>query len=293
MTGTIFDVKHFAVHDGDGIRTTVFLKGCGLKCIWCHNPESISPKPQLGFWAEKCTLCGQCARVCEYGVHVFLDAHRLRKEHCVFCGKCEKACPTGALSLYGREVSAEDLLPELMEDQDFYLSSGGGVTLSGGECLLQADFCEELLKTLKKNSIHTAVDTCGFVSRDAFDKVLPYTDTFLYDIKAMDETVHILCTGHSNKRILENLKYIDGFGKEIEIRIPYVPQYNAEQIPKIAEFISGLKSVSRVKVLAYHNLAGSKYRALGMENAMPEALPSKEEIAAANHILESYHLNVK
>lgn len=280
--GIIFDVKRFAVHDGDGIRTTVFLKGCPLKCVWCHNPEGISGRPQLAFYENKCIGCGECVSECDQKAHYIVGIkHLFIPEKCAACGSCVDACLGDALKLYGKRVTAEEILPTLLEDRDFYASSGGGVTLSGGECLLQPEFCEELLKLLKESKIHTAVDTCGFVSRAAIDRVLPYTDLFLYDIKAIDEEVHIRCTGQSNQVILENLRYIDEAGKKIEIRIPYVPEYNDTQIEKIADFIAELKNITRVKVLPYHNYAGSKYRALQMENTLPVRLPREEEIQTA------------
>ncbi len=267
MKALICDIKRFAVHDGDGIRTTVFFKGCPLKCVWCHNPESISFKPQVAFYENKCIGCGECNK----------DGFTL------------EACLGEARVLYGKEVSAEELLPQLLEDKEFYETSGGGVTLSGGECLCQADFCAELLKALKQEGIHTAVDTCGFVSQEALDKVIPFTDIFLYDIKAMDEAVHIQCTGQSNKRILENIKYIDSLGKAIEARIPYVPEYNADQIEEIANFLKPLKNVKAIKVLPYHNYAGSKYAALDMENTLPKILPSEAEAKKAEALLAQYN----
>lgn len=263
MIALISDIKRFAVHDGDGIRTTVFLKGCPLKCVWCHNPESISFKPQVAFYENKCIGCGEC-----------------KKENFI-----TENCLGEAKVLYGKEMTIEELLPLLLEDKDFYETSGGGVTLSGGECLCQSDFCAELLKALKKEGINTAVDTCGFVSKESIDKVLSYTDTFLYDIKAIDEDVHIKCTGKSNKIILDNLKYIDSLGKKIEIRIPYVPNYNDNQIFKISEFLKELKNVIKVKVLPYHNYAGSKYDALGIKNTLPQILPTEEEIKKAEDLL--------
>ena len=187
-------------------------------------------------------------------------------------------CLGEARVLYGKEVTVEVLLPALLEDRDFYENSGGGVTLSGGECLMQSDFCTELLIRLKENGIHTAVDTCGFVSKNALDKVIPYTDVFLYDIKAYDEDVHIKCTGVPNKQILENLIYLDSIGKDIEIRIPYVPDYNDGQIEKIACFLAQLKSIKKIRVLPYHNYAGSKYEALSLQNTLPDRLPADEEI---------------
>ena len=279
MKAKIFEIKRFAVHDGDGIRTTVFFKGCPLKCVWCHNPEGICPKPQLAFWENKCTICGECVNVCPNGAHSIENGiHKLDRSKCDNCGECEKACLNSALNLYGKEMTTDELMPLLLEDKDFYDTSGGGVTLSGGECLMHSDFCLELLKKLKESGIHTAVDTCGFVKKEAIDKVMPYTDVFLYDLKAYDEDVHIKCTGCSNKLILENLMYIDSCGKKTEIRIPYVPGYNSDQMDKLAEFIKELKNVSAVRVLPYHNYAGSKYRALGMENTLPELLPTDEEM---------------
>ncbi|MBR2343266.1 MAG: glycyl-radical enzyme activating protein [Clostridia bacterium] len=261
----ITDVKRFAVHDGDGIRTTVFFKGCPLKCLWCHNPEGLSPLAQEAFYKHKCIGCGEC-----------------KKE-----GFMPDNCLGEARVLYGKEVTVEELLPQLLEDRDFYENSGGGVTLSGGECLVQADFCAELLKKLKENGIHTAVDTCGFVSKELLNKVIPYTDVFLYDLKAYDEDVHIKYTGQSNRIILENLNYLDSLGKNIEIRIPYVPEYNSDQIEKIAIFLSKLKHITKIRVLPYHNYAGSKYEALNMANTLPGRLPTDEELKAARNLIKN------
>lgn len=289
MRARIFDIKRFAVHDGDGIRTTVFFKGCLLKCVWCHNPEGIKSKGQLAYYGDKCIGCGECVSLCANSAHYIENGkHFYDREKCIGCGKCAEDCFGNSLTFYGKEVNADELFPLLIEDKDFYENSGGGVTLSGGECLLQADFCAEILKMLKKSGIHTAVDTCGFVAGEAFDKVIPYTDLFLYDLKAFDEEVHIKCTGKSNKLILENLKYIDACGKNIEIRIPYVPGFNDNQIPEIAGFISNLNNISKVKILPYHNFAGTKYKALDMENTLPERLPSKNEIEMAEACLKKY-----
>ena len=293
MKARVFEIKRFAVHDGDGIRTTVFFKGCTLKCVWCHNPEGIGFEPELAFFENKCMLCGACVKVCPQNTHKIENGiHIFEREKCISCGKCEETCFNSALTLYGKEMSIEELMPILLEDKDFYDTSGGGVTISGGECLCHAEFCAELLKQLKNNGIHTAVDTCGFVSREAIDRIMPYTDIFLYDLKAYDEEVHIKCTGFSNKNILENLKYIDECGKQIEVRIPFVPGFNSEQIEKIAKFMRGLKNLTKVRVLPYHNFAGTKYKALGMENILPNNLPKKEEIEKAKDILKSYGLIV-
>ncbi len=285
MKAIISDIKRFAVHDGDGIRTTVFFKGCPLKCVWCHNPEGICFEPQTAYYKEKCINCGECASVCpnkahkiENGTHIYI------RDLCKGCGKCADACLSSALKFYGQSVSIDELMPILLEDREFYENSGGGVTLSGGECLMQADFCAELLKRLKKEGIHTAVDTSGFVPRAAIDKVIDYTDVFLYDIKAIDEETHIRCTGKSNGIILENLKYIDSLGKKTEIRVPFVPNFNDTEIGKIAEFVESLKNVIRVRVLPYHNFAGNKYVSLGLKNTLPETLPTEEQLKTATDI---------
>ncbi len=278
----ISDIKRFAVHDGNGIRTTVFLKGCPLKCVWCHNPEGISFQPQIAYYEHKCVGCGKCVKICPPKAHEIKNSvHIFTRNLCIECGQCEEVCLGNALKLYGKEFTVSELMPLLLEDRDFYDHSGGGVTLSGGECLAQADFCSELLKELKKEAVSTAVDTCGFVAREALDKVMPYTDVFLYDIKAIDEDVHIKCTGQPNTVILENLKYLDRKNCKIEIRIPYVPGWNDNQIGKIADFLSKLKNIIRVRVLPYHNYAASKYEALGMKNTLPDQLPTDKMIKEA------------
>ncbi len=288
MKGMIFEIKRFAVHDGDGIRTTVFFKGCPLSCVWCHNPEGISFPPLLAFYAHKCVNCGTCVAACPVGAHKMADGrHWLDHSTCTVCGKCPSVCPADALTLYGKEIAVDELLHVLLEDKEFYETSSGGVTLSGGECLMQADFCAELLQKLKQNGIHTAVDTCGFVSKKALDKVIPYTDVFLYDVKAYHEDVHIRCTGQSNQIILENLHYLDAAGKQIEIRIPYVPEYNDTEIEAIAHFLAKLQHITKIRVLAYHNYAASKYRALEIQDKLPTRLPTDEELESARELLRT------
>ena len=164
MRGRIFEIKRFAIHDGDGIRTTVFLKGCPLKCVWCHNPEGINTNPQLAFYENKCISCGRCISVCPQNAHGMDNGHHVfHRQKCIACGKCETTCPKEALILYGKEMTVEEVLSVILEDKEFYGISGGGVTLSGGECLMQADFCAKLLKSIKAHNINTAVDTCGFI----------------------------------------------------------------------------------------------------------------------------------
>lgn len=261
MNAKITDIKRFAVHDGDGIRTTVFFKGCPLKCIWCHNPETISPKSQLGFYEHKCVLCGRCAAICK--CHTVTDRHIFDRTECTVCGKCADVCPADALTVFGKNMPIDEICKILIQDKNFYLESGGGITLSGGECLLQSAACREILMKMKANRIHTAVDTCGYVSRNAIDDVLPYTDIFLYDIKALDDDVHINCTGHSNKRILNNLEYINKCGKPVEIRIPCIPGCNENQPVKIKEYLQEMRCVKRIRILPYNSYAASKYAPLG------------------------------
>ena len=293
MKATVFEIKRFAVHDGDGIRTTVFLKGCPLKCLWCHNPEGLYTPKILAYYEHKCILCGECASVCQRGAHRIEEGkHIFDREKCIGCGECESACFADALKLYGKEMSAEELIPILSEDKEFYENSGGGVTVSGGECLLYPDFVAELLSWLKAIGINTAVDTSGAVPREAIDKVLPYTDTFLYDIKAVSSEVHKRCTGRSNAMVIDNLKYISSLGKRIEIRYPFVPGFNDGEAEDIAKLISELETVVGIRVLPYHNYAGSKYAALGMENTLPENTPTKESLDGAKNIFRSYGIKV-
>ncbi len=295
MEGVIFSVKRFAVHDGDGIRTTVFFKGCPLRCAWCHNPEGLLKANQLAFMPDKCISCGECAAACPVSAHIIdseKQTHVLNRDACILCGKCAKVCLGDALTYYGERVSVEKLLPRLLEDREFFASSGGGVTLSGGECLEQYAFCSELLAALKEENINTAIDTCGFVPREALDAVLPYTDTFLYDIKAFHKDVHIRCTSQSNRLILENLKYLDSVGAAVEIRMPFVPGYNDGEVGPIAEFLSGFSCITKLRVLPYHRYALSKYESLAMPANLPEVIPSKEQIAQAEACFRSYGLTV-
>lgn len=293
QTATIFEIKRFAVHDGDGIRTTVFFKGCPLKCKWCHNPEGLIKNKQLAFFKHKCTGCGECLNVCKNGAHDITNGvHTFLRDKCISCGNCVSACFSNALTLYGKTVTVSELLPDLLEDKSFFENSNGGVTLSGGECLMQANFCAELLKELKANGIHTAIDTCGYVSKADLDKVIPYTDVFLYDVKAFDSNLHKDLTGVSNERILENLFYLDSLGKAIEVRIPFVPNCNDGEIQNIALVLKKLKNLQKVRVLLYHNYASSKYNALDMQNTLPEEVPNNAQLEQAKNILKSHGIKV-
>ena len=293
MSGIILNTKRFEIHDGPGMRTTLFLKGCPLRCKWCHNPESFKGVSELAFYAHKCINCGLCATVCPSAAHTFESGiHTFNREKCISCGKCAKICPKEALSLFGKRVEASEILPELLEDKVFFDESGGGVTISGGEPLMQPQFVKELLMLLKENGVGTALDTSLYASREALDTVLPYVDIFLIDIKAFDENLHKELTGVSNATILENLRYIDSLGKKYEIRIPFVPSENSGEIEKIAKFINTLKNADRVKLLAYHDLSRTKYAAVGMDYVMGDArVPSKDEYEAAFEILKAHGIN--
>lgn len=271
MKGRIVAIKHMAVHDGDGIRTTLFLKGCPLRCRWCHNPESISPAPQLAYYPQKCIGCKSCVAMC--AAHVMgKEGHVFLREKCTLCGKCEAICPGGAITYYGWEKDTEALLPLLLEDRPFYDSSGGGVTISGGEPLLQPEFTAEVLRKLKEAGVHTAVDTCGCVSPAAIEAVVPYTDVFLFDIKAASAALHKALTGSANHLILKNLRALVKRGAQVEVRVPYIPGMNDGELDAIASMLAGLPLRS-VKILPYHHFAASKYHALGMRYTLPETSP--------------------
>lgn len=300
-TGIVTDFKRFAVHDGDGIRTTVFLKGCPLKCVWCHNPESISPKPELAFYAEKCTGCGECMRVCPNGAHLFEAGdtpdsyiHRLDRTKCAACGKCAEVCVSGALKLCGRRMSVDEVMKIVAEDRIFYETSNGGMTLSGGEPTLQPEFTLALLRAAKEDGISTALDTCGCAKREVYESLLPYTDIFLYDIKHITDEGHIRCTGRPNRLILDNLRFLSDAGAKIEIRIPFVPTYNDDTatLDGIGRLLSTV-NITKAKLLPYHSYARSKYLSLGIPDTLPDVeRPNSEKLEAAAKLLRGYGANV-
>lgn len=290
--GYILEYKRFAVHDGDGIRTTLFLKGCPLACRWCHNPEGISFKPELAYLAHKCVGCGECG-VCPEGAHIFDGGHTFVREKCTACGKCADECLGEALTLYGKKISAEEAAEILCLDRDFFVSSGGGVTLSGGEPLMQPEFTAEVFRLVKEQGISTALDTCGYAKKSALDTVLPYTDKVLFDIKAARSDTHEKYTGKPNEPILENLRYISSRGIPIEIRIPLIPGVNDGELDEIGKILAPLERITAVRVLPYHGYAATKYESLGL--TYPGAafvVPTEEMLDVAAKTLKSFGLTV-
>jgi len=267
IRGTVFDIERFAIHDGPGIRTTLFLKGCPLACWWCHNPESISPRPQLALFEEKCIGCGRCFEVCPNGVHEKLtDGTRmLHREKCEACGLCVQTCFAEALVMQGRELTVEQAMAELRKDAPFYESSGGGVTLSGGEPLRQPAFSAAVLAACRAEGFATALDTCGHAPWEDYEKVLPFVDLVLYDFKLADPEAHRRYTGVPNELIMENLGRIDGRGIPIEIRIPVIPGINdsRENMEETARILSRLENLTGVVLLPYHGLGETKYPRVG------------------------------
>ena len=290
----IVNIKRFAVHDGEGIRTTAFFKGCPMRCKWCHNPETLSARAEIGYFEKHCEDCGACAAVCKRGCHTFEKRenergetyvkHVFHRENCAACGACAAACKNGALEKFGELIGVEKLCGELLRDRKFY--APGGVTLSGGECLLQSEVCAAVLEEMKKNGVNTAVDTCGNVPEEAIERVLPYTDEFLYDIKQINSEKHRLGTGCGNEQILQNLLFLSEKGARTEIRYPLIPGFNdgESDIKAAAEFLKPLQNIAAIRVLPYHNLAGSKYAALGLENTFFAVPPGGEEIERARGI---------
>ena len=279
LTANIIDIKHLAVHDGPGIRTTIFFKGCPLRCQWCHNPESQIAAPQLGLLQKCCIQCRQCAEVCLH--HRFVDnEHIIDRASCTACGKCVKACPVNALELYGKTVTLDEVVAELLRDKVFYQNSNGGCTVSGGEPLLQSDFCAALFAELKKHNVHTALDTCGAVPWSAFEKVLPVTDMILFDLKHPDSAQHKAAVGMGNEQLLTNLFELDKYNKPIEIRIPLIPGINSDMdsLQGFVNIISKLRNCAGIKVLPFHR-SRFKYQALGQEEILKDLEPCSNELA--------------
>ena len=290
-SGLIFSIKRFEINDGVGVRTTVFLKGCPLECLWCHNPEGLSKKQEIGIFSQKCIGCMDCANECE--CHLFTDSGRVfLRDKCKGCMKCADLCVSGAIVEYGKKYSAEEVLFEVLKDREIYEKAGGGITLSGGEPMLQPDFVLELLKLAKNENLNTALDTCGYAKWENYEKVLPFVDMVLYDLKAFDPNLHKTLTGKDNTLILDNLKKISQTKTKIAVRIPLIPTLNDGEIKEIGEFLSQLENIVEVKVLPYHNYSSNKYQSLNKSYLLDEIVPpNDEEIELAIKTLKSYNIN--
>ncbi len=267
LTGLIFDIQRFSLGNGPGIRTTVFMKGCPLRCLWCCNPESTVLRPQVMLNPRLCKNCGVCAAVCPNGVHRMENgAHIFEPENCVCCGKCAEACCYAAVKLAGREYGLQALLKLLLDDQLYYSTSGGGVTFSGGEPTMQAEFVAEAARRLKAQGVHVALNTCGHCAHERFAALLSLFDLALFDIKHMDSEKHACLTGVGNETILKNLKYLIASGKPFKLRYPMIPQCNdgEENLAAMAAFLNEL-GVCELDVSVYHDFGAQKYYSLGLK----------------------------
>jgi len=295
--GLIFNIQRFSIHDGPGIRTTVFLQGCNLRCVWCHNPESNPIQPVVQFYPDKCILCEQCAEVCPEGAHQIQGGvHVYERELCQACGKCVEECFARALAMQAREMTAEEVLAEVRKDRDYFNDSGGGVTFSGGEPFLQKDFLLELLQLSKRGGLHTAVDTAGNVPFAWLDEALPFVDLFLYDCKVLENDLHRQVTGVGNRRILENLARLGDGRARIWVRVPVIPGVNdnREEIERIGAFLAQLPGIEQVELLPFHHLGAGKRASLGQDYTVRELKPpSEERMAELAQVLDRFGVSAR
>jgi pyruvate formate lyase activating enzyme len=290
IRGKIFDIQRFSIHDGPGIRTIIFLKGCPLHCPWCCNPEGISYESELAYYPQRCFDCGECIRVCPQKaiIRSSKDGVSIDREKCNNCGACVPVCSPKALTLMGEEISVDQVMKEVKKDTLFYRVSGGGLTLSGGEPMEQIDFTEALLSVAKQEGINTAVETCGYTSSENFRRVLKNVDYLLYDIKHTDSKKHKDFTGKDNKLILENIELAAQICPSVTARVPYIPGFNSseKEILEIADFLSSI-SVAALHILPYHNLGSSKYKSLGKTYQMASTKPvERKKVQRIKRIIE-------
>ncbi len=296
-TGLIFDIRRFSVPDGPGLRTTVFFKGCPLRCLWCHNPESQHRRPERLFWADRCLACQSCVASCPQGA-IRWDGTRpvVDDTKCTLSGACVAACYAEARQIAGRTMTVPEVMSEIERDIAFYEGSRGGVTFSGGEPLLQANFLLELLTACKASEIHTALDTSGFATWETLDRVRPFVDLFLYDIKLMDPHRHRKYMLTFNTRILDNLQRLAALGHNITVRVPIVPGINDDRqnLQATGSFVAALGGSGRIDLLPYHAAAMSKYERLHRTYRLPWLeTPSDERMAEIAHLFEGYGLQVQ
>lgn len=290
--GVVFNIQRYCIDDGPGIRTTIFFKGCPLNCWWCHNPESQNEKKAIIYNKNKCILCYTCVDMCK--MDCITKELKIDMNSCTLCGKCTHNCPTEALEMLGKQMNIEEIMNEIVKDKVFYEESGGGVTFSGGEPLMQADFLEEVLSRCHDKGIHTTVDTSGYCTWEALSKVSNKVDLFLYDIKHMDESKHKKFTGVSNKLILNNLKKLSALNKDIWVRLPIIPTVNDDykNLSDTGEFLQSL-GLKNVYILPYHNMFMDKYQTLGMRYNLKDIKPPSEVIMEKIACyLGKYHLNI-
>ncbi|WP_271808853.1 glycerol dehydratase activator DhaB2 [Clostridium beijerinckii] len=289
IEGVIFNIQKFSLHDGPGIRTIVFFKGCNMSCLWCSNPESQEVAPQIMFNKNLCTKCGRCQSVCETSAIDMNSVYRIDKSKCIKCKRCVESCLNGALVFEGKKYSVEEVITELKKDSVQYRRSNGGITLSGGEVLLQPDFAVALLKECKAYGWHTAIETAMYVNSESVKKVMPYIDLAMIDIKSMNDEVHKRFTGVSNNIILKNIKLSDQLTKEIIIRIPVIEGFNADlqSIGEIAQFSKSLTNLKRIDLLPYHNYGENKYEAIGRDYLLGELKsPSEDKMERLKALVE-------
>lgn len=295
--GLIFKISRCSTEDGPGIRTTVFFKGCPLKCIWCHSPQSQRHETEIAFYENRCMRCGACVRACPEKAQVVSKARRIVLwDKCNYCGECVKVCPTRALDMIGGYMTVQEVVEVVKKDMVYYKNSGGGVTFSGGEPLAQPRFLIGCLESCHEIGIHTAVETCGFVKWSTLEKILPLTDLFLYDIKLMDSERHRQLTGVGNELILENLKRLDENGKTIWIRVPLITGCNdsAENICQTAEFAGTLKHLAVVSLLPYNTAAEANYLSIGQKYELGSlGLYDKDRVAELSNIFTGYGMEVR
>ena len=277
----VSNIQRFSVDDGPGIRTTVFFKGCNLRCLWCHNPECISSSVSMQYTDSSCSGCGKCITVCKQGVHTMEDGvHTVDRKKCTGCGSCAYHCPASAITIVGKTYDPEALVKELLKDRMYFKTSGGGVTFSGGEPMLHPAYLKKVLKLAKEAGLHTAVDTAGNVPFTSFEMVMPYTDLFLYDIKIWDDEKHRQATGVSNQLILENIKKLTDAGAQVIVRTPVIMEWNGrmEEFEKISSYLAGLEHpVQLIQLLPYHSYGAGKYDTLGIKNQIQDHTPPTQE----------------
>ncbi len=289
--GVVFNIQRYSIDDGPGIRTTVFLKGCPLKCLWCSNPESQSYKPEVGHRQADCIQCGSCIDACENHAISVKDGHVvIDKTLCVNCGKCTEACITGALCFLGKEMTTDEVFNIVQKDTIYYKHSSGGITVSGGEPLTQADFTRSLLKKCCEQGIHTCIETCGTATAEQFEKVLPYTSLVLFDLKHINDETHQKLTCGSNKPIFENLKLVLEKQIPLVLRMPLIPTLNdsEEDINQMARQLKALTESATINIMPYHNFGEHKYQMLFRPYELSHIQrPSKEKLDQIKHIFES------